>query len=404
MTALPTIVVVSPIEPSSTGNGLAMRVETMVAAAAQDHLVELIVVPVAGRPPVVRTDVVVANRHDVSLPSPRQPSTLVGWLGSQRWRDRLSAAAPLPDPVARTPLADADALATHLAALAPVAVLACRLTTAMFALRIAEALDLPLLIDLDDDDEDLARSLEDEESADGWHRLAALILASAATSFAASDRVARAITARHDLDQPVVVVANPAPVPSRPIAPPPGDRRLLMMANFGYEPNAEGARWFVDEVMAGLDGRWTCDLVGAGSSEVSGIDVAGVRSWGHVDDVSVHYEACDVVVVPILHGSGTRIKVLEAFAHHRPVVATTVAVDGLALIEDVHAMLADDAASFAAAIQRCEDPEHTAPLVAAAALLTSRAYDRGVITREAARHVRQAGAGSPTTGPREERS
>lgn len=387
MTAPPTIVVLAPIEPSSTGNGLAMRVEAVVAAAAQDHLVELIVLPVAGRPPVVRTNVDVANRHDVALPPPRQPSTLVGWLGSQRWRDRLSAAAPLPDPVARVPLADADALAAHLAALAPVAVLACRLTTAMFALRIAEALDLPLLVDLDDDDEELARSMGDEENAAGWHRLAALALPRASMTFAASDGVARSITVRHDLDQPVVVMANPAPVPSRPIAPPPGDRRLLMVANFGYEPNAEGARWFLDEVMAGLDGRWTCDLVGAGSSEVSSGDVAGVRSWGHVEDVSVHYEACDVVVVPLLHGSGTRIKVLEAFAHHRPVVATTVAVDGLDLVDGVHAMVADDAASFSAAIERCEDPERTAPLTAAAALLTSRAYDRGVITSEVARHV-----------------
>ena len=67
----------------------------------------------------------------------------------------------------------------------------------------------------------------------------------------------------------------------------------------------------------------------------------GVRVAGYVEDLRPWYRGADVVVVPLRHGGGTRIKVLEAFAYRRPVVATPLAVAGLDVRDRREALLAD---------------------------------------------------------------
>ena len=60
----------------------------------------------------------------------------------------------------------------------------------------------------------------------------------------------------------------------------------------------------------------------------------------------------DVVAVPIRYGSGTRVKILEAFAHRIPVVSTTLGAEGLGLKPDEHFLAADEPSAFAAACIR----------------------------------------------------
>ena len=59
-----------------------------------------------------------------------------------------------------------------------------------------------------------------------------------------------------------------------------------------------------------------------------------------------------VAVVPIRYGGGTRVKILESFAHRVPVVSTTLGAEGLDVQDDVHLLLADDPDEFAAATVR----------------------------------------------------
>jgi glycosyltransferase involved in cell wall biosynthesis len=59
-----------------------------------------------------------------------------------------------------------------------------------------------------------------------------------------------------------------------------------------------------------------------------------------------------VSVVPIRFGGGTRIKILEAFAHGVPVVSTTVGCEGLDVIDGRHLLVADRPAELAVACCR----------------------------------------------------
>jgi glycosyltransferase involved in cell wall biosynthesis len=87
-------------------------------------------------------------------------------------------------------------------------------------------------------------------------------------------------------------------------------------------------------------------------------DHEGVVLAGAVPDLTPWYAGADVVVVPLPEGAGTRIKVLEAFAHRRPVVATPAAVAGLDVVDGRSVHLGTTAAELAAhTVRLLTDPE-----------------------------------------------
>ena len=107
---------------------------------------------------------------------------------------------------------------------------------------------------------------------------------------------------------------------------------MLFVGNLTYRANVEAATTLAREVLpmvrATRPGA-TAALVGPCDGQVEALAGDGLEVAGRVDDLDPWYAGADVVVVPLRHGSGTRIKVLEAFAHRRPVVATPTAVAGL---------------------------------------------------------------------------
>jgi glycosyltransferase involved in cell wall biosynthesis len=73
-----------------------------------------------------------------------------------------------------------------------------------------------------------------------------------------------------------------------------------------------------------------------------------VEWLGYVADLTPVYAAADLVIVPLRTGGGTRIKILEAFAHRKAVVSTRIGAEGLAVAHDRELLLADDPDEFAA--------------------------------------------------------
>jgi glycosyltransferase involved in cell wall biosynthesis len=76
---------------------------------------------------------------------------------------------------------------------------------------------------------------------------------------------------------------------------------------------------------------------------------------GFVDDIRPYVAAGHVYVIPLRVGSGTRIKAFEAMSMGRPVVSTTVGVEGLDVTHEAHYLAADSAETFAASILRLLD-------------------------------------------------
>jgi glycosyltransferase involved in cell wall biosynthesis len=164
---------------------------------------------------------------------------------------------------------------------------------------------------------------------------------------------------------------------------------LTFIGQQTYGPNADGSAWLVEEVLPHLRA-----LVPDVRLRVVGDAPEGVRALGLVDavtvtglvpDVADELARADVAVVPIRYGGGTRIKILEAFAHRIPVVSTTVGAEGLDVQDGEHLLIADDPQSFAKACATLlTDVELRRRLVAAAHDRWSERYTKSAMVRQVA--------------------
>ena len=154
-----------------------------------------------------------------------------------------------------------------------------------------------------------------------------------------------------------VIIPNAADVERlqpRATDPKPDGRTVLFFGLLATVPNVDGVLFFVREIWpliaaAHPDARFV--VVGANPApEILALKGPRVTILGPVDDLRPHLSAAAVIVVPLRLGSGTRLKILEAWAMGRPVVSTTLGAEGLDGVPDEHLLIADDPAEFARAV------------------------------------------------------
>jgi glycosyltransferase involved in cell wall biosynthesis len=159
----------------------------------------------------------------------------------------------------------------------------------------------------------------------------------------------------------VTVIPNTYPRPKRPAGDPASDRPpvVLFQGNLGYPPNIDAAQWLATtiapRIRAGAPSA-EVRLVGRPGANVTELHRPGVVTVvGEVPSMDEELARATVVLVPVRYGSGTRVKILESFAHRIPVVSTTLGAEGLDVEDGVHLLLADDPDALAAAVIRLLD-------------------------------------------------
>lgn len=158
---------------------------------------------------------------------------------------------------------------------------------------------------------------------------------------------------------PVATVPVGVDVPDA--APAPGDpSAVLHLAAMDWWPNREGLAWFLAEAWPLVRRERPAArlrLAGRGMAEFArGRSWPGVVVEGEVPDAAAFLRSSPAVVVPLLSGSGVRVKVVEAMALGRAVVATPRAVEGLGGVEpDRNVLLGEGAGGLAAALVRVLD-------------------------------------------------
>jgi len=133
--------------------------------------------------------------------------------------------------------------------------------------------------------------------------------------------------------------------------------RVAFVASMDWLPNQDGAAWFVNEIWPRLRRQHPgiqFQLVGRNPSPLvqNLAQQEGVEVLGTVPDVRPYLAEAAVIVVPLLVGGGTRIKIFEAMAMEKPVVSTSIGAEGLKVTHDGHILLADTVDDFAAAVSR----------------------------------------------------
>ena len=73
---------------------------------------------------------------------------------------------------------------------------------------------------------------------------------------------------------------------------------------------------------------------------------SSIKLMGYVDDPVSFMSAATVFVAPMLSGSGTRLKIIEAMAAGKAIVTTTLGAEGIEGVDRTHYMIADDSDIF----------------------------------------------------------
>jgi len=136
--------------------------------------------------------------------------------------------------------------------------------------------------------------------------------------------------------------------------------RVMFLGSMDWLPNQDGVRFFADEVWPKvLASHPDAVFQIVGRNPPPAIQALGQRQGievtGSVPDVRPYLAQASVVVVPLLVGGGTRLKIYEAMAMGRATVSTTIGAEGLPVQPGSHYLQADTAEDFARDIVRLMD-------------------------------------------------
>jgi sugar transferase (PEP-CTERM/EpsH1 system associated) len=157
------------------------------------------------------------------------------------------------------------------------------------------------------------------------------------------------------------------------------ENSLVFVGTMDWRPNQDAVTYFVKDIFpliraqkpstrAVFVGRKPPEFIRA-YNEIDGIEITG-----SVDDIRPFVHAAAVYIVPLRIGGGTRLKILDAMAMHKPIVSTLVGAEGLEVTDGENILLAESAAGFAERVVRLLDDRTLQSKLAAAgrALVESR--------------------------------
>jgi polysaccharide biosynthesis protein PslH len=172
---------------------------------------------------------------------------------------------------------------------------------------------------------------------------------------------------------------------------------LVFTGSMDWYPNEDG-------ILAFLEGAWpqirervpTAALTVVGRNPRPRLTRAaavagGVTVTGTVDDIRPFVARAALYVAPLRVGGGTRLKLFEALAMGKAVVATRLAAEGLPMVPGKHYVAADNPAELAAAVvELLADPRRRAELGAAGRRLVEERFSWPSVTDVVDRHLAQA--------------
>lgn len=148
---------------------------------------------------------------------------------------------------------------------------------------------------------------------------------------------------------------EPAPVDEEPST-------LFHIGSMDWRPNEEGIRWFLSDVWPQIHNELPqVRLFLAGRKmpeDLMQLQSDGIVVEGEVPDANRFMASKQINVVPLMAGSGIRVKIIEAMALGKPVIATTIGAEGIDYTDGTDILIADTPQQFVDHIRHCiEDPE-----------------------------------------------
>jgi glycosyltransferase involved in cell wall biosynthesis len=147
--------------------------------------------------------------------------------------------------------------------------------------------------------------------------------------------------------------------------------RIVFLGSFVHPPNVEAALRLARGILPAVRSRVPdarLEIVGdAPPRELERLAGRGLAVTGRVPDVRPYLETAAVVTAPLRLGGGMRVKVLEALAAGKAIVATPKALAGIGVRPGAHVLVGESDIELAdALVELLADREHRAQMGSAA--------------------------------------
>lgn len=138
----------------------------------------------------------------------------------------------------------------------------------------------------------------------------------------------------------------------------PSDKpELFHIGSMNWLPNREGIEWFLDEVWDQVVENYpevTFTIAGRDMpEEFKERESDNLKILGEIKDAKGFMAAKDIMIVPILSGSGVRIKIIEGMALGKTIITTTIGAEGLDITDGQNIFIADTPEEFVSVIGKC---------------------------------------------------
>ena len=134
--------------------------------------------------------------------------------------------------------------------------------------------------------------------------------------------------------------------------PPAIENSIFFIGSLDWMPNQEGLNWFIDEVLPYLiktNTSFTFHVAGRNAPEelTEKFQHPNIVYHGEVENARAFMQKYEVMAVPLLTGSGIRIKIIEGMAMGKPVVTSVIGAEGIPATDRKQIFIANEPETFA---------------------------------------------------------
>ena len=133
--------------------------------------------------------------------------------------------------------------------------------------------------------------------------------------------------------------------------------KLFHIGSMNWLPNLEGIEWFINEVWTHVINLYpdlTFTIAGRNMPDsIKAQERDGIIIAGEVPDARKFMLSKDIMIVPLLSGSGIRVKIIEGMALGKTIIATSIAAEGLDIVDGKNILIANTPEEMVKAIGLC---------------------------------------------------
>ena len=157
---------------------------------------------------------------------------------------------------------------------------------------------------------------------------------------------------------------------------------IAFHGTFSYPPNRDALQVFADILLPQLiDGIHNFHVIAIGRNPPKESPHPNIHFTGSVDEVAPWLKACDLAVIPLREGGGTRMKIIDCFAAGLPVVTTSKGIEGIPVVDGREAIISDDWNSMTNEILALASPGEKRDSLVSSALKFASEMDWNSITK-----------------------